>query len=764
MQCLALSHEIQTRFPDCEVEVVDYTSLAMENNYKVRFKKKMLRDPMEFFRKIERKKIFRDSLKYLPLSPEPIIDDKCDKVFEYLRGRYDVVIVGSDAVWNWIKRGFPNPYILDMNDGPVRLSYAASAFGMSMRHVTEDRRVAFGRSLGNFRFIGVRDAYTEGLVHHCIPDAKTYFNCDPTAFLDLDYVMSVLGTNKEDFKEKIYQKYKIPSDKRLICTMGTNRHLVRKLKNKYRSTHRIISVFSSTGEEDYFLNDLDPLEWSLIFGLADVTLTNFFHGTMLSLRNSTPVISIDHTKFGLDYKGKLQDVLEKMDLGDCFFTLPEALSDDWEEVVGKADELINDENIRDYISNNLLNMTGSSESFFDALGEVVGYPNTKKEVPEMLKRKREFRFTSSAKCMGCMLCAEKCPQKAINFEVKNGFYQPSINGALCTECGLCNSVCPVNQKKKSNEPEKVYALCDKNEDNRKAASSGGAVGLLAEHFFRMGGVISGVVYDENMCPVHRIARNMDEFAPMRGSKYVQSSMDGIYTELEAELESGKAVLAVGMPCQVAALKKYFGDRFDNLYTCDLICHGVQSPVVFDSYVDELEKKYRKKVIDFKFRDKTNGWKKSNVKVIFEDGEELIMTRAQCDYFEYFNYLRSSCYHCHFRNFNNYSDITVGDYWGIETLCDEFSDDKGVSILLCHTEKGRELCEEIMPYAKVVDSNLEHAIKTHKKLKRSIGIPPPRNGFFRTLHLKGYKAARAYYKRKTLLYRIKIKIKKMLGVK
>ena len=123
MQSLALSHEIKERFPSLEVEIIDYTSLAMEKNYKVRFKPKMIKDPLEFFRKIKRKKVFRDSLKYLPLSPEHIIEDDCDRVFEYIRGRYDCVVVGSDAVWNWIKRGFPNPYLHYRNGGASACGY-----------------------------------------------------------------------------------------------------------------------------------------------------------------------------------------------------------------------------------------------------------------------------------------------------------------------------------------------------------------------------------------------------------------------------------------------------------------------------------------------------------------------------------------------------------------------------------------------------------------------------------------------------------------
>jgi len=371
MQCLALSREIAKRYPDDTVEVVDYSSAIMEKNYRVKFNKSMIKRPMEFFHRIKRKRVFRDSLKYLPLSDKQIIEDTCENAFEYIKAHYDVIVVGSDAVWNWIKRGFPNPYLLDMGETDVlKFSYAASAFGMGMEHVTEERKVKFGNSLNGFNFIGVRDDYTRDLVHHCSPEADVSFTCDPTAFLDLDYVLNLLGMTKEEYKAKIYKKYKIPENKRLICTMGTTNALVKRLKSKYGQTHTILSVFSNTGAEDIYLADLNPLEWSLLFGLCDINLTNFFHGTLLSIRNSTPVISIDHTKFGSEYKGKMQDVLERMDMADCFFTLDRARADEWKCVLSKADELLNEKNVRERVNADREKLATSRESFFEALERV----------------------------------------------------------------------------------------------------------------------------------------------------------------------------------------------------------------------------------------------------------------------------------------------------------------------------------------------------------------------------------------------------------
>ncbi len=758
MQCLALSHEMQKRLPDDEVEVVDYNSVIMENNYKVRprLNRHALGHPLEFGQKIKRKKAFRRALRFLPLSPEQIIDDGCDRVFDYIRGRYDLVVTGSDAVWNWIKRGFPNPYLLGFGDGPRRMSYGASAFGMGMKYLTDERKEKLSEWFSGYEYVGVRDEHTASLVRECSPEIKVEFNCDPTAFLDLDYVYSLLGETRETFRRRIYEKYHIPGDKRLICVMGTDRRLVRKIREKYRDTHRVIAVFSETGAEDVFMYDLDPLEWSLVFGLCDLTLTNFFHGTLLSLRNSTPVISIDHTDFGAGGKGKMEDALERMDLRDCFFVRQDALADGWERVLAKADELISDRNIRNIIESNRRRLVESAESFFAALGCKTG----SEDISPAPRRICRVDSLPGASCAGCGLCAVRCPAEAITFIRENGFDMPSIDKEKCTGCGLCSRICPVNRPPEPKKPSRVVALCDRDEKRRAASSSGGAVGLFADLIFKKGGAVSGVVYDGGMRPVFRIARSEEEYAPMRGSKYVQASTEGLFAALESELAAGRPVLMTGVPCQTAAVREYFGGKYDGLYTLDLICHGVQSPELFACYISRLEKKYGSRVTDFRFRDKANGWKKSNVRVVFENGEELIMTRAECDYFRYFDYLRNSCYRCRFRGFRSAADLTVGDYWGVETLTDLFSDDRGASIVLCNTAKGEELLCGIEEGALTVESDIDHALATHRKLTSSIPVPPPRNRFFDVLGRKGCRKAIAYHRRRTLPYNVKVRTLKL----
>ncbi len=360
-------------------------------------------------------------------------------------------------------------------------------------------------------------------------------------------------------------------------------------------------------------------------------------------------------------------------------------------------------------------------------------------------------------CTGCGLCAAKCPVGAISFEKKNGFSMPVVNKEKCVGCGLCSRSCPVLKPDADVKPIAVYALRDRNEAALRASSSGGAFGLLARAVIARGGIVTGVRYDEKMNAVHAAAGTEDELAAFHGSKYLQSDMNGVYAAIRTALDEGRPVLMSGTPCQAAAVREHFGDR-EGLYIADLICHGVQSPELFHGYLAGLEKKRGKRIVDFRFRDKRNGWKKSNVRVIYEDGSEEIMTRAECEYFNYFNYLRSSCYSCRFRGEKGRADLTLGDYWGIETLPGAPTDDRGMSICLVKTERGKELIDMLGGEAEIIPSNLEHAYKTHKKLSSSIARPAHRDGVFNVLEKKGYKKARRYYLRKTRLFRLKKKIK------
>ena len=321
MQCVALSRFISVMFPDYKVEVIDYESKKMHDIYVPKFALGYIKHPRVYFLTKKKYAAFLDALKYLPLSDKYFCFDGMDEGLEkYINDNYDAVIIGSDAVWNWVKRGFPNFYLGGFGEKVKKFGYAASAYGMELDYVGEKETEYFGKALKEFSFIGYRDEYTKNLVKTVCPDAEPVFTCDPTLFLDMDYVLHLMGHSRKSFKDYIFEKYNLPKDKIIIGAMETSNEVIREVKKRYADKCYVVCVYNYLSTADKFIADLNPLEWSQIFSLFDITITNYFHGTLLSLKNNTPIISIDRTAFSKRYEGKIHDVLRRMDLLDCYFT------------------------------------------------------------------------------------------------------------------------------------------------------------------------------------------------------------------------------------------------------------------------------------------------------------------------------------------------------------------------------------------------------------------------------------------------------------
>lgn len=327
-------------------------------------------------------------------------------------------------------------------------------------------------------------------------------------------------------------------------------------------------------------------------------------------------------------------------------------------------------------------------------------------------------------CVGCGLCSEVCPKQCIKIEYdKNGFLQPTIDFEKCVDCGICKNKCPVCKKTDRTEPITAFAVKAKDEESRLKSASGGAAATFAKTVIDNGGCFSGVVYDNEFNVVHEICDNVQKIDLFRDSKYVQSDMNDIYKKIGGLLNRGKRVFATGTPCQIAALRSCFGSEKDNLILCDFVCNGVPTPNLLKKYITLLEYNENKKVRNIYLRDKTNGWQKSNVKVEFDDGSSKIISRDNCEFYNVFAFniaLRNSCYNCKFKNFNIASDITIGDYWGIDKKYPEFNDDKGCSLVMLNTERGRRFFEEAADSFDIIETGTEFAVETHPKLLKSVG--------------------------------------------
>lgn len=315
---------------------------------------------------------------------------------------------------------------------------------------------------------------------------------------------------------------------------------------------------------------------------------------------------------------------------------------------------------------------------------------------KQIATKETFNITDGD-CCACGACMSNCPKQAVNIEKdEKGFYQPYINSDLCVECGKCRTVCPVNSRcsGESWENGEYYALWSNEKAQRFAGSSGGAFGMLADTVISQGGVVFGAAYSDDFKSVYQTSTDKVALSALKKSKYVESYTGTVFKEVKAVLDSGRQVLYCGTSCQIDGLMNYLGKDYDNLLSCDFLCHGVPSAGIYEKYITNLESRYGK-VIGVDFRSKSYGWKAYCMKVEFENGKTYLKTRFQDPYLRMFfenNVLRDSCFSCHRLN-NSNADITLGDFWKVSQT-DIKDTNEGISLVGAHTEKGKKRITEL----------------------------------------------------------------------
>lgn len=311
-------------------------------------------------------------------------------------------------------------------------------------------------------------------------------------------------------------------------------------------------------------------------------------------------------------------------------------------------------------------------------------------------------ITNKVNCCGCNACGDVCPCNAISFKTdKEGFWYPQVDKALCIDCGKCERVCPViSQADNIERYEKpiVYAAYNKDEDIRLDSTSGGIHSMLASKMFDKDAFVGGAVYNRDHSVSQIITDKRERLPEIRSSKYLQSCASSVYKEISDRLKQGRSVFFCGTPCQVQALYKVLCKDYENLVTADFICRGVNSPKVFFSYMDMLEKKYGARATDIKFKSKEKGWHNFSIRVKFDNGKVYCKDRWHdlffIGYLQYNNFVRPSCYDCKFKCFPQKADITLADFWGIEKLDPSMDQDKGTSMVMINSDKGAALFDTI----------------------------------------------------------------------
>lgn len=298
-------------------------------------------------------------------------------------------------------------------------------------------------------------------------------------------------------------------------------------------------------------------------------------------------------------------------------------------------------------------------------------------------------------CCGCGTCVEVCPAHAIVMKPdEEGFRYPIVDTSVCVSCNMCNRNCPFEYAAVlPQEPSKALLLIDNDARARNEASSGGAFGLLAADVIAKGGVVYGAAFDEDWNVRHIGVETLADLWRLKGSKYVESDLGDCYTKVIESLTAGRRVMFTGTPCQVAGLYKLLGRYNPALLLVEVACHGVPSPSVWRQALDEYCEKEnisRRDITAINFRDKVRGWKNYHFTLSHRHGSYSTREFPFVLGFAYDLYQRPSCYACRIKDYSSCADLTIADAWGVEHVTSEerFLDDKGVSLVLTHSPKGR----------------------------------------------------------------------------
>lgn len=363
-----------------------------------------------------------------------------------------------------------------------------------------------------------------------------------------------------------------------------------------------------------------------------------------------------------------------------------------------------------------------------------------------------IQINDPKQCCGCSACANICPHRAITMQPDAlGFLYPIIDKEKCIDCGVCEKVCSFNDHYDiSNNLTHPVAFGARHHDIREVETSrsGAAFIAISDWVLSQGGVVYGASFSNHFHVIHKRATTPTERNEFKGSKYVQSELGDIFQQVKADLKKGLIVLFSGTPCQTAGLNSYIGNKLrTNLYLIDIVCHGVPSPKIWEDYLSFLEKKENDSISCVNFRDKEHcGWKAHTESFRFtKQNDKTVIVSLYTHLFYQHIMFRQSCSICHFSNIQRPSDITIADFWGWEKTAPEINkDDKGVSLILCNTNKGLSVIDNIKKDMYIIpiqagnymQPNLIHPTRMHP-LRNRFERDYKKYGFTHTLKKYGF---------------------------
>ncbi len=577
-----------------------------------------------------------------------------------LNDKYDAFICGSDQVWS-LTNSFDDKYFLSFADqSKLKISYAPS-FGLTDVRISEMGDM-IKRLLERFDYLSVRESAGKEIIKKLI-GKEAQLVLDPTLLLTPEEWDVYANVRDELISEKYIICYFLGDSKEYIKN-------VQKVSRDLKIPYYIIPTFKKDTKNPHRVPfEVGPTEFVSLIKNAEYICTDSFHGLAFSINYKKPFTIYKRFKAKDKYNqnSRIESLLDLLRLN-------ERLSED--AYLHPTDYSYADVKLRE--QRNL-----SIEYLNNAISD-----HSKQGSYKRIRLSQEM-------CTGCGACANICGTHAITVDLnKNGFYHYEIDGSKCIDCGLCNSVCPVKTVPLKNirDAQGLYAFKHNSKDVLKKSSSGGASHAIAEFMLYKGYNVCGVTYnpDKNTAS-HLVIDDAKDLHKIQGSKYLQSECEGAVEKLISE---GKQFVFFGTPCQVAGLDSLLKKKQyrENALLVELVCHGVQSKLVWDKYLSEITKEngFSEK-IECIFRNKEYPWHQKTMTLI--SGEKQYSAKESEDnFYAFFKYpvvYMPTCYECQFRKKSS-ADIRIGDFWGSEFA----DDDSGVSLVVAVTDRGKRIIGEL----------------------------------------------------------------------
>ena len=658
----------------------------------VKFVKNNDIDKLCDLRKQSFKKFTEDNLKIadFSLSFDNLDDIRLDD--------YDCFVAGSDQVWNPTYPHVSRLNFLTFAPKYKRIALAPS-FGLSV--LPEHVKPLYTEWLNGIDALSVREEQGAKIIKK-LTGRDVPVLADPT-----------LCVSKEKWL-KIEEKPDYDCSEPYVFTyfLGNETNKYRKYIDTYakRNNYKVINIFDLREPEHYVTN---PAHFVYLIHNAKMVFTDSFHGSVFSLIMHTPFVVFDRIETGgKGMSSRIETLLKTFSMQNRHFSK-----------VGKNIDIVDFSNVDDVIKS----LQKKTDDFLLKTFEKIS--NHEEEIAtndfvDFLVDKKD--------CCGCYACRNACHKNCIEMKIDTeGFWYPSVNSDECIHCNVCQNVCPaVNENKTVNKPVS-YLGYNNNQDIRKSSSSGGMFTPIAEKIINDGGVVFGAAFNDKFEVEHICVDSVEDLSKLRGSKYVQSKIGDTYCQVKSLLKDGKIVLFTGTPCQIEGLYSYLGkQRTDNLFTQDIICHGVPSPNVWNEYL-----KYRANGADIKdvsFRNKKYGW--HYFSMMIETDKKRYTKRLDEDLFiKLFldnTILRPSCYACKYKKEVRISDFTLADCWRPAKVKSQIKDDdKGLSMMFVNTDKAKKLFEEIKSNYVLQNIVYDLAIKSQIATTKSVEPNAHRPDFF-----------------------------------